>query len=303
MIKIKNIFFFVFLLFQMSSFSQKKVDTLTNETIMKLSKSKLPESVITQKINQSVCNFDVSVDELIKLKENSVSDDVINLMITKQSKTEATSNNAIKNNTNDKNFTFTESGIFFLKNGKYTNLDPTIVSSTNAKAGLFNVKYKTQIEGGEANYQIEGKRPDFYFNFEPVKKSLNDANANSTSATKDNYLDQLFSRMGYGNSNSNYQAISPNDFKLILLDKSKNKREFVSGKVSVYGQSDMSIDSKSIVNFKYEKVSSNTYKIKFEKDLGAGEYCFLYLGNNNNAAYAQIYGQNNFKVFDFGIIK
>ncbi len=34
-----------------------------------------------------------------------------------------------------------------------------------------------------------------------------------------------------------------------------------------------------------------------------GEYCFLYLGDNNNAANMQIYGQNNMKVFDFGIAK
>jgi hypothetical protein len=283
-----------------TAFSQTKIDTLTDETIIKLTKNKLPESVITQKINQSICNFDVSVDDLIKLKENNVSDNVINLMINKQGKSDAITNAAVKNNTNDKNFIFTESGIYFLKNGTYTNLDPTIVSSTGPKAGVFNIKYKSQIEGGEANYKLDSKRPDFYFNFEPIKKSLNDANANSSSTTKDNYLDQLFSKMGNGYSSTTYQAVSPNDFKLIKLDKSKSKREFVSGKISSFG-SDMSIGSKNIVNFKYEKISASTYKIKFDKDLEAGEYCFLYLGNNNNVQYMQVYGQNNLKVFDFGV--
>jgi hypothetical protein len=190
-----------------------------------------------------------------------------------------------------------------LKDAKYTNLDPTIVSTARPKSGMFNVKYKSQIEGAEANYQLNSKRPEFYFNFETVKKSLNDANANTTSTNKENYLDQLFNKVGYGYSNSTYQAVSPNDFKLIKLDKNKNKREFVSGKVSAFGQYDMSIDDKNIVNFKYEKISANTYKIKFDKDLSPGEYCFLYLGNNNNAAYVQWYGQNNFKVFDFGVSK
>lgn len=299
----KQFLFISFILLQHSLFSQSKIDTIKNETIIKLTKSKLPESIITQKINQSICIFDVSVDALIKLKDNAVSDNVINLMIEKQSKAEIISQTVVKNNTNDKNYTFTESGIYFFKNNKYTNLDPTIVTTTSPKSGLFNVKFKSQIEGGEANYQLDNKRPEFYFNFEPLKKSLNDANANTSSSTKNNYLDQLFNKMGYGQSNGNYQAVSPNDFRLIRLDKSKSKREFISGKVSAYGQYDMSIDSKNIVGFKYEKVSANTFKIKFEKDLEAGEYCFLYLGNNNNAPHVQIYGQNNFKVFDFSIAK
>lgn len=299
----KKIFFFSFMLFRLSSFSQTNIETIKNETIIKLTKSKLPESVITQKINQSVCSFDISVDALIKLKDNAVSDNVINLMIDKQSKTELITQTVVKNNTNEKNHTFTESGIFFFKNGNYTNLDPTIVTTTNPKSGLFNIKYKSQIEGGEANYQLDSKQPEFYFNFEPVKKSLNDANANTSNTNKNNYLDQFFNKIGYGQSNGNYQAISPNDFKLIKLDKNKNKREFISGKISAYGQYDMSIDSKYIVSFKYEKVSANTFKIKFEKDLETGEYCFLYLGNNNNAPQIQIYAQNNVKVFDFSIVK
>ncbi len=283
--------------------SQYKIDTLRNEIIIKLTKSKLPETVISSKINESVCYFDISVDGLINLKENLVSDNVINLMIQKQSKLDAIISTNIKSNTNEKNYTFTETGLYFFKNGTYTSLDPTIVSTTNPKSGLFNVKYKSQIEGGEANYQLDSKRPEFYFNFEPVKKSLNDANANTSSTNKDNYLDQLFNKMGYGYNNSSYQAISPNDFKLIKLDKSKNKREFVSGRVSLYGQMDMSIDSKNLAPFKYEKVSANTYKLKFDKDLEPGEYCFLYLGNNNNKPYMQAYGQNNMKVFDFSIKK
>lgn len=290
-----------FLLGSKSGFSQAKIDTLKNETIIKLTKSKLPESVISQKINTSFCLFDISVDGLIKLKENNVSDAIINLMIEKQGKSDATAFNKTKDNVNDKNHTFVESGIYFLKNGKYINLDPTIVTTASPKSGMFNVKYKSQIEGGEANYQLSAKGLEFYFNFEPVKKSLNDANANTTSNNKDNYLDQLFNKVGYGYGNSTFQAVSPNDFKLIKLEKNKNKREFISGKVSAFGQYDMSLDDKSIINFKYEKVSANTYKLKFDKDLQPGEYCFLYLGNNNNAAYMQWYGQNNFKVFDFSI--
>lgn len=283
------------------SFGQTKVDTLKNSTIIKLTKSKLQESVIIQKINQSVCNFDVSVDALIELKENLVKDTVINVMIQKQTYIDASTRSMVNNNKTDQNYVFSESGIYFLRNNEYINLDATIVSTTNPKAGMFNVKYKSQIEGGEANYQLTEKKPTFYFNFEASKKNLNDANANTTSENKGNYFDQLFNKVGYGNSNSNYQAVSPNDFKLIKLEKGKKKREFTSGKINSLGRMDMSIDSKNLVDFKYEKVSKYTFKIIFPKDLAPGEYCFMYLGNNNNAPYMELYGQNNFKVFDFSV--
>jgi hypothetical protein len=302
--KIMKFMLALLLIIASKGYSQSQTDTLKNETIIKLTKNKLPESVIILKINQSTCSFDVSVDGLIKLKDNQVTDNVINLMIEKQGTSNSQAALLSKNNSNDKNYTFPESGIYFERNRNYISLDPTIVSTTTPTRGMFNIKYESQIEGSEANYQLNERRPAFYFNFESVKKSLNDANANTTSTTKSNYLDQLFSRMGRAGgaySNSTYQAVSPNDFKLVKLAKVRGKREFVAGKVSAYGQYKMSIDGKSIVDFKYEKVSENTYKIIFAEDLKPGEYCFIYLGNNNNAPNMQFYGQNNLKVFDFGI--
>ncbi|MBI3139889.1 MAG: hypothetical protein HYZ15_15025 [Sphingobacteriales bacterium] len=302
----KYILFSAYIISTLNCFSQLRIDTLKNETVIKLTKSKLPEIVIIQKINQSFCTFDISVDSLIKLKENQVSDNVINLMIQKQGKIDSDNFIQTKNNINEENYIFTESGIYFIRDKKYINLDPTTVSSSKPKSGLyplgaigyFNSKYISQIEGSEANYQLNEKKPEFYFNFETIKKSLNDANANAT--VTENYLDQVMNREGLGSGN--YQAISPNDFTLIKLGVKRNKREFTSGKVSVF-KYDMSIDGKCIVSFKYEKLSENTYKVYFEKNLSPGEYCFFYLGNRNNSSIVQWYNQNNFKVFDFGISK
>jgi hypothetical protein len=64
--------------------AQISPDTLTNSKIMHLVRAKLSESVILQKINNSPCSFDVSADALIDLKNNQVSDTVINRMIQKQ---------------------------------------------------------------------------------------------------------------------------------------------------------------------------------------------------------------------------
>jgi hypothetical protein len=281
-----------------SLFAQVKNDTIRNETVIKMTKSKLGDKIILSKINTSPNKFDVSTDALIKLKDNNVSDTVVNIMVYKQSLLESNSDKNNSANSDGSNSTFKTSGIYFKKNGKYTSLDPTLVTSASSKMGLTSSKNMSQIEGGEANYQFN-EAPEFYFNFSPAKKDLNKSNGNATST--DNYMDAILNTGPYGSSNA--QAVSPNEFKLVKLNASKGKREYQSGKTGgVYGgKTDYSIGDKYIITFKYEKISDNTYKIIFPLGLKPGEYCFVYLSNNANTnPYLVALGQK-IKVFDFGI--
>lgn len=283
---------FATLLASSSLFAQVKNDTIRNETVIKMTKAKLDDKIILSKISTSPNKFDVSTDALIKLKENNVSDTVVNIMVYKQSLIETNSDKNSSANSDGTDFTFQTSGIYFKKNDKYTTLDPTLVTSTAAKMGLVSSTNMAQIEGGEANYQFN-ETPEFYFNFSPAKKDLNKSNANNTAT--DNYMDAIL------NTGS---AVSPNEFKLVKLKASKGKREYQTGKTAgVYGgKSDYSIGDKYIVTFKYEKISENTYKIIFPAGLAPGEYCFVYLSNNaNNNPYLITLGQNKNKVFDFGV--
>jgi len=284
------------------AFSQTKPDTLRNETIIKFTQSKFADNVIINKINTSPIKFDVSTDGLISLKKNNVSDPVINLMIEKQSKIDQAKSLSTNNNSDGNNFTFKKSGIYFLKDKKYTPLDPTLVTSSNSKGGIlrsiyFGNKIMSQIEGNEANYTLN-KESEIYFNFIPMEKDLNSSHGQTVN--DDDYFGSIM-RSWQGNS----VAISPNEFKLVKLkvQKSifpfikKNKREYQSGNIKGM-KSDLSIGDKYIVNFKYEKVSEYTFKIKLPSDLQTGQYCFVYLGNNGkNMAYIN----NSNKVFDFGI--
>lgn len=281
-----------------SLFAQVKNDTIRNETVIKMTKSKLGDKIILSKINTSPNKFDVSTDALIKLKDNNVSDTVVNIMVYKQSLLESNSDKNNSANSDGSNSTFKTSGIYFKKNGKYTSLDPTLVTSSSSKMGLTSSKNMSQIEGGEANYQFN-EAPEFYFNFSPAKKDLNKSNGNATST--DNYMDAILNTGPYGSGNA--QAVSPNEFKLVKLNASKGKREYQSGKTGgVYGgKTDYSIGDKYIITFKYEKISDNTYKIIFPLGLKPGEYCFVYLSNNANTnPYLVALGQK-IKVFDFGI--
>lgn len=283
---------FTTLIASSSLFAQVKNDTIRNETVIKMTKAKLGDKIILSKISTSPNKFDISTDALIKLKENNVSDTVVNIMVYKQSLIETNSDKNASANSDGSNYTFKNSGIYFKKNDKYTTLDPTLVTSSSAKMGLVSSTNMAQIEGGEANYQFN-ETPEFYFNFSPAKKDLNKSNANNTSS--DNYMDAIL------NTGS---AVSPNEFKLVKLKASKGKREYQTGKTAgVYGgKSDYSIGDKYIVTFKYEKISENTYKIILPAGLAPGEYCFVYLSNNaNNNPYLVTLEQSKNKVFDFGV--
>ena len=59
-------------------------NTLTNSDIIALTEKKLPTNLIIQKIKTSTCNFNTSTDELVKLTNAGVSEDVILLMMEKK---------------------------------------------------------------------------------------------------------------------------------------------------------------------------------------------------------------------------
>ena len=281
-----------------TALGQVKTDTISNATVIKMTKSKLGDKIILSKISTSPNKFDISTDALINLKDNNVSDTVVNLMVYKQSLLESSTDKNNSANSDGGNYIFTSSGIYFKRDGRYISLDPTLVTSASNKAGLTSSKTMAQIEGKEANYQFN-ETPEFSFNYAPVKKDLKKSTANSTNS--DNNMDVILNTGPYGSTNS--QAISPNEFKLVKLDVSKGKREYQNGKISgISGKIDYSIGDKYIVTFKYEKVSDNTYKIILPSDLKSGEYCFVYLSNHaNNNPYLMLFGQNKNKVFDFGI--
>jgi len=292
----------VLILLSAKTFSQATTDTLNNESIIKLSKSKLPESVILTKISQSVCKFDLSVNALIKLKENSVNDKVINAMMP-QNKTVEMNAASVAGNIIGQEPILIGSGIYFFKEAAYTNLDPAFVTVINPGPAYTTWMYKFKIDGPEANYQIDNKRPEFYFVFDTVKQSLNDPNTKTLVQDNYFYIDPVSINGDYGHRNRTYLAISPNDFRLIKLELDKNKttRKFATKEVRLRDDNEVTIDGRYIVSFKYERLSGTTFKIKFDKDLPSGEYCFFYSGNNTIADCTQRNGQNTMKAFDFSI--
>lgn len=250
-----------------SAYSQTKVDTLTNDEIISLSKIGLQPSVIMNKIHSSYTKFDVSTDALIDLSKNGVDSQVINEMIKVDNTTHAeieaeqnASNPAVMHN----------AGIYFYEpensDSPLIRLEAISVNHethSGGYGGWGGSSTYARLNGLSANYKINNSLPVFYFYF-----PINEKNT-----------DMFF-------------ASSPNDFELVKLKVERNSRVVkVGGGASfVYGSKhSASIPDNFKISFTMEKVEDGIYKISVQKPLVVGEYCFVYMNDTN-------------RVFDFSVI-
>ena len=260
--------------------AQTKVDTLTNEKVIKLSKLGLQPSVIINKIQTSYTLFDVSTDGLINLSENGVSADVINEMM--KIENEAQMANANQKDMNDP-LTMRRTGIYFYNPEDslkpIRRVDPTITTTTKsgglgsaiARAYSYGVAMDyliSSLAGKNSRMQIDDPDPVFYFYFE------NNSNPDGD--------DWFFAT-----------ATSPNEFVLVKLGTKKDSRVIAVGEANAYGSS-TGISNKMKIPFDYEEVEDGIYKVTFKQPLAKGEYCFLYASSTPTR-------YSNNKVFDFGI--
>jgi len=274
--------FFIGTLFLVSCnvYAQTKVDTLTNEKVIKLSKLGLQPSVIINKIQTSYTLFDVSTDGLIKLSDNGVSADVINEMMKTENKAQMDAAN--EKDMNDP-MTMRKAGIYFYNpkdNVKpIRRVDPAVTATNKsggfgsalARAysyGLSKDQLKSSLAGKNSKLQIDDPNPVFYFYFE---NNSNPDGGNWFFAT----------------------ATSPNEFVLVKLDIKKDSREMAVGEANAYGSS-TGISNKVKIPFDYEEVGDDIYKVTFKQPLAKGEYCFLYASSTPTR-------YSNDKVFDFGV--
>ncbi|MEP6945765.1 MAG: hypothetical protein ABJA02_07600 [Acidobacteriota bacterium] len=81
-VKKTSIWFLVFLfLFTFTLTAAAQDEVVTNAEVITLTKAGLDKAVILNKINTSQTNFNMSTDELIKLKQAGVSDEVVHAML------------------------------------------------------------------------------------------------------------------------------------------------------------------------------------------------------------------------------
>lgn len=271
------LFFVLHFFFATFLYCQSKVDTLTNDKVIQLSKIGLQPSVIINKIQSCVCIFDVSTDGLINLSTSGVSPDVINEMMKKDDlqKSSLTEKKDMKDPK-----TIRSSGIYYYNPLDSINplkkVDATVTSSSRSGGsigraltyGLASEKIKSSLAGKQSRLKIDSRTPIFYFYFDKQKN--------------------------YENSNWFFaSAATPNEFVLAKLSQNRDSREMTIASENDYGSS-VGIPNNIKIDFEYTEEADGVYKVFFKKPLANGEYCFVY-------ASATPSGFSNDKVFDFSI--
>ena len=279
--KAKHILLALLLILCRNTQAQIKVDTLTNEKVIKLSKLGLKSSVLINKIQTSYNKFDVSTDALIKLSDSGVSAEVINTMMSVYTKEQLEAAN--QKDINDPK-TMRRTGIYFYNSQNTSKLinrvDPTVTSTSKSGGfgtfvaqaytyGIAKSKVKSSIAGKNSRIQITDASPVFYFYFE------NNANPKAD--------DWFFAT-----------ATSPNEFVVIKMDQKKDGREIVVGTDNAYSSSS-GISNKVKIDFEYEEIADGIYKVFFKQPIQKGEYCFLYASSTPTQ-------YSNNKIWDFGIL-
>lgn len=249
--------------------SPQKVDVLTNDDIITLTKTGLSASVIIAKTQSSSTKFDVSTDALINLKKNGVADDVITEMMKKDTQ----KSTAIANQVDSKDpNAMHKSGVYIYDKSDATTPVKRIQivrtryqTSSGGYGGFSGSSTSAIISGQSSRQQIPTQNPVFYFYFPQETKS-----------------DDWF-------------ASNPNEFALVQVKviPKKDIRIFKTGGGSSNGYTSSSnegIPENLKIPFDFTEISEGIYKVTVKSPLEYGEYCFTYADNST-------------RVFDFGVKK
>ncbi len=254
----------------------RSAQVLHNEDVIQMVQAKFSDGLIVAKIKSSACKFDTGTSQLIKLKSEGVSEEVLKAMAECGSPAAAPATAAAPTADPNNPDSPHAPGIYLLKQGstghEMITLEPTASSGEKTggmfkmamSGGLAKANYKMAIPGHQATIRVQEPRPTFYFYF-------------STNAGS----------MGQGPTN-------PSDFSLVKLDQKKDEREVIVGRAGITGISS-GVSSKDDVPFEADSVRAGVYKVVPKDDLKPGEYAFFF------ATSAQTMGLTGGKLFAFGI--
>lgn len=156
---------------------------------------------------------------------------------------------------------------------RYDGSKTSNVLGSALTGGLSKAKMKATIMNAEAAIRTTDAAVEFYFVFEKSEASLGGA-ANGWSA----------------------DLTSPNEFKLLRLDKKASRREVTTASVGAFS-AQSGTDDKAVVSFTFIRVKSGLYRVIPKEPLIPGEYAFFppSMGGQGTA------GAGMGKIFDFGV--
>ena len=234
-------------------------DILTNDSVLKLAKAGMSESVILAMVNQQPGKYSLKVEDLIALKQGGVTDKVVAAMVSKGSGLPGTPGTVVTPSAVPAvtaAATALEIGVYYKKGEAWTEVLPEVV---NWKTG-----------GTMKSLATAGV----------VKKDVN-GNVNGPSSRNSVKTPLEFMIVAA-------EGVSITEYQLIRLRLNKDYREFRTVTGGILNQQSGAM--RDIVPFEGKRVSPRNFAVVLPSSLGAGEYGFLSpgaMGSSGNSA-AQI---------------
>ena len=272
-------------------------ETLTNDTIVALSKAGLGPSLIVAKIRSSPGSYQLDANSLVALKTAGVAEPVIGAMLEASTSGRVDAAAADDSHSADPRAPHA-AGIYVLTSWStppaMQHLDATTTTQTKSGGvigyaltyGIAKVKSRSVLPTPSARIKVAVTHPTFYFYFDQANASLSRGGG----------------RAGFWPGGDQAAVTSPNEFSLVRLEVHGNSRETVTGSFNI-GGSKSGVMSRDRIAFTYDDIVPGVFKVTPEQDLPPGEYAFVYAGaagSNPMMAYLGG-GGGGTKFFDFAI--
>lgn len=219
-------------------------EILKNEDVIQMKQLGFNDNIVIAKIQMSKSSFDTSTDDILELKKDSISDDVISAMVL------------------SKPYVEKRVGLYVKEGRRYRKMLPSSFtgSETNTLAsaltyGLADADVTAKLMGKTSKYRINNRSPKFHLFIEDESRDIN----------------WMFSK-----------SASPYEFLLVKLSVADNHREVNIGKANLYTGQSSGYNNTNVVKFTAKQLGECEYELCFEGPLSPGEYCFVYIGSANN---------------------
>lgn len=236
-------------------------DVLTNEAVVKMVKAGLSESLIVTMVENQPGQFKLTADELVRLKQQGVSDKVLAAMVAKGSSA-PTGPPAAASSEADLPQDL-DIGMYFRRAGKWEELLPEVV---NWKTGGVGKTIATVgIVKGDVNGKIDGPRSKTSIS-QPIEFLVKTP-----------------------------EGVAITEYQLLRLHEHNNTREFrtVTGGV-LHASGGATRDA---VGYDSKKVGNRLFKVVLQ-NLSSGEYGFLPPGATGSASSASLGKIYTFRILE-----
>ena len=249
---------------------QAMAESFDNSSVIALSNAGVGDAVLFAKIDSLPCSYDVSTDQIIRLKGAGVSNAIITAIVnrcTGAARAQGSSGNA------SDPLSKRPPGIYIdLGDGSASSL--RLVRPINAGGAqisgngsiLFPLTANLAVPQASAQTTAPSAKPIFYFYFESADNKTGD----------------------FGTSAS-FAAQSPAEFVLVRMKVSAGQREMTIGKASPF-KTAVGFDAKNTLQFSMSEIGDGIFRVEMNATLPSGQYGFVLRA-----------GSDHYRIYDFTV--